>query len=179
MARGLTAIVFVLGTLAVWPSQATPGEASIADDPRPEARSQIELLERATWRLERLMGKRRTTARELAESESVAAHLEVLAFWQGRYGQVLRMFRKPPRLEDWLCIHDLEAPWDDPDPPYYGGLQMEISFQRRYGSELLKEKGTADNWTPLEQIWVAVRAYRVRGFEPWPNAARECGLLKP
>jgi hypothetical protein len=43
---------------------------------------------------------------------------------------------------------------------------------------LLRRKGTADHWTPLEQIWVAEHAYRSgRGFYPWPNTARDCGLI--
>jgi hypothetical protein len=55
---------------------------------------------------------------------------------------------------------------------------MDLGFQQHYGGELLREKGTADNWTPVEQMWVAERAYRAgRGFYPWPNAARYCGLL--
>ena len=34
----------------------------------------------------------------------------------------------------------------------------------------------ADHWTPIEQMWVAERAYRSgRGFYPWPNTARYCG----
>jgi hypothetical protein len=53
---------------------------------------------------------------------------------------------------------------------------MDLSFQERYGGWLLRHKGTADHWSPLEQIWVAVRAARVRGFSPWPNTARYCGL---
>lgn len=61
---------------------------------------------------------------------------------------------------------------------YYGGLQMDISFQRAYGRELLRRKGTANNWTAAEQMWVAERAYRSgRGFYPWPNTARSCGLI--
>jgi len=32
--------------------------------------------------------------------------------------------------------------------------------------------------SPLEQMWVAERAYRNgRGFYPWPNTARYCGLI--
>jgi hypothetical protein len=61
---------------------------------------------------------------------------------------------------------------------YYGGLQMDLSFQRLYGGHLLRRKGTADKWTRLEQMWVAERALRSgRGFFPWPNTARACGLL--
>ena len=38
-------------------------------------------------------------------------------------------------------------------------------------------EGTANNWTPMEQMWVAERAYSSgRGFGPWPNTARMCGL---
>ena len=54
---------------------------------------------------------------------------------------------------------------------------MDLSFQQAYGGWLFRTKGTADHWTPLEQIWTAVRAARVRGFYPWPNTARFCGLL--
>ena len=55
---------------------------------------------------------------------------------------------------------------------------MDMSFQRTYGSVLLRKKGTANRWSALEQIWVAERAYRSgRGFHPWPNTARYCGLI--
>jgi hypothetical protein len=55
---------------------------------------------------------------------------------------------------------------------------MDIGFQQHYGGMLLRAKGTADNWTPLEQMWVAERAYRSgRGFYAWPNTARNCGLI--
>ena len=55
---------------------------------------------------------------------------------------------------------------------------MDIYFQRTYGPELLRRKGTANKWTAVEQMWVAERAYRSgRGFYPWPNTARYCGLI--
>ena len=85
---------------------------------------------------------------------------------------------RPPHLGAWLCIHRYEGSWQDPYAPYYGGLQMDLSFQRQYASGLLRRKGTADHWTRFEQIWVAVRAYRAgRGFYPWPMTARYCGLI--
>ena len=38
--------------------------------------------------------------------------------------------------------------------------------------------GTADNWPAWAQLQAAVRAYRAgRGFYPWPNTARACGLI--
>jgi hypothetical protein len=54
---------------------------------------------------------------------------------------------------------------------------MDVEFQRTYAIELYRAKGTADHWTALEQMWAAERAYRTRGFWPWPNTARYCGLL--
>ena len=92
-----------------------------------------------------------------------------------QHGQ--RQALKPPHRVQWLCIHRYEGSWTDPNAPYYGGLQMDEQFQRMYGRELYRAKGTADHWSPLEQMWVAERAYRTRGFWPWPNTARFCGLL--
>jgi len=83
----------------------------------------------------------------------------------------------PPHLAAWLCIHRYEGSWTDGGAPYYGGLQMDWSFMSTYGSRLLRTKGTANHWTPHEQMWVAERAWRTRGFWPWPNTARYCGLL--
>jgi hypothetical protein len=97
--------------------------------------------------------------------------------WSRRARRAKSEALHPPRLQAWLCIHSHEGRWDDPDAPDYCGLQMSIEFQRPYDPELLARKGTADNWTPLEQIWVAERAYRSgRGFHPWPSTARYCGL---
>lgn len=85
----------------------------------------------------------------------------------------------------FLCIHynprtgSGEGSWTaNTGNGYYGGLQMDYSFMRSYGARLLASKGTADRWTPAEQIAVAIAAYRSgRGFYPWPNTARACGLI--
>jgi hypothetical protein len=79
-----------------------------------------------------------------------------------------------------MCIHSREGAWNDAGSPYYGGLQMGWWFMRTYGAHLLRAKGTADRWTPLEQMWVAQRAYeregRSRGwlYGQWPNTAPPC-----
>jgi len=89
--------------------------------------------------------------------------------------------RVPPHFREWLCIHRYErgaAGWrTNTGNGYYGGLQMDISFQRAYGYGIYRFKGTADNWSRLEQMWVAERAWRSRGFHPWPHTARLCGLI--
>jgi hypothetical protein len=84
---------------------------------------------------------------------------------------------RPPHYAEWMCIHRYEGAWNDPNPPYWGGLQMDLAFMEAYGSNLLRTKGTADHWTPLEQMWVAENAWQSRGFWPWPTTARYCGLI--
>ena len=47
-----------------------------------------------------------------------------------------------------------------------------------YGPDFVARWGTADNWPAWAQLQVALRAYRAgRGFYPWPNTARACGLI--
>jgi hypothetical protein len=86
----------------------------------------------------------------------------------------------PPNYSFWMCVHRQEGSWTDPNAPYYGGLQMGHWFMRTYGWNLLQRKGTADNWTKMEQIWVAERAWQREGysrawlFGQWPNTAPPC-----
>jgi hypothetical protein len=98
----------------------------------------------------------------------------------GRYrAQARRPLRlRLERFEAWVCIHRHEAAWDDGSDPYWGGLQMDRGFMRAYGSDMIRRHrgGLADRWTPAEQILVAERAYATRGFAPWPNTARSCGV---
>ena len=77
----------------------------------------------------------------------------------------------------WECIHRHEGAWNDPNPPYWGGLQMNWGFMQAYGAEFLRQWGTADKWPPWAQIQAAERAWKTRGWHPWPNTARMCGLL--
>lgn len=107
----------------------------------------------------------------------------------------------PGPVSAWLCIHSHEAAWnnnhlswDGQHTDYEGGLQMDSGFQRTYGWDFMWKHRIhgvpqgAHTWTPLEQMIAANRA-RVgvdwrgshwpgpRGFTPWPNTARVCGLL--
>ena len=86
----------------------------------------------------------------------------------------------PPALRGaFLCIHHYEGAWDaNTGNGYYGGLQMDLGFQWSYGPDFERRWGTADRWPPWAQLEAAGRAYRAgRGFWPWPNTARFCGLL--
>lgn len=115
-------------------------------------------------------------ARLLAARPSLAALRQLARRWRQRAHRAWWQANHPPELRDWLCIHRYEGSWADSGAPYWGGLQMDYGFQQSYGGWLLRHKGTADHWSPLEQIWVAVRASHSRGFSPWPNTARDCGL---
>jgi hypothetical protein len=139
----------------------------------------IEARRDAVWRWQRLMHEPLARyGRSVYRSHSHAYDLWVLRLWTRRARGALHRALHPPHLSAWLCIHRGEAPWTDPNPPYYGGLQMDLEFQRTYGGDLLRRKGTADHWTPLEQMWVAERAFRSgRGFWPWPNTGAACGLI--
>jgi hypothetical protein len=119
----------------------------------------------------RPVGSRRTPAAHSVQGLRLLArtwrHREHAAWWRATH---------PPHLHAWNCIHRYEGSWTDSGGPYWGGLQMDLGFQATYGGWLLRHKGTADHWSPLEQIWVAVRAAHSRGFSPWPNTARYCGV---
>ncbi len=133
-----------------------------------------------TWKWQKLMGVRKTLARQTAASSTELAYrLWVRNLWRKRALKLRRLASNPPHKQQWLCIHRYEGHWrSNTGNGYYGGLQMDISFQRHYGGWLLRRKGTADRWSPIEQMWIAERAHRAgNGFYPWPNTARFCGLI--
>jgi hypothetical protein len=86
--------------------------------------------------------------------------------------------------DTWDCIHRHEGAWNaNTGNGYYGGLQMDMGFQSTYGPEFMKRWGTANKWPAWAQIIAAERArdgyagFHARGYGPWPNTARACGLL--
>lgn len=60
---------------------------------------------------------------------------------------------------------------------YYGGMQADRSFQRAYAPTYYRAWGTADNWPVWAQLHMAYNGWLARGWQPWPNTARRCGLL--
>ena len=134
----------------------------------------VAVYRRRTWHWQRVM----ETPLTLTLRHPSAALAARVASWRRIANSTTRIALHPPHMRAWFCIHGYEGAWTDPNPPYFGGLQMDFGFQRTYGAALLARKGTADHWTPLEQMWVAERAFRSgRGFFAWPNTARACGLL--
>lgn len=108
-----------------------------------------------------------------------------LARWLAGRSEVIRPDERPlseriPHYAEWMCIagHESKATWDiSTGNGYYGGLQMDRQFQQTYAPGLYRTKGTADHWTAEEQMRAAERALPSRGFWPWPNTARMCGLI--
>lgn len=113
------------------------------------------------------------------------ARLRAIATWLRVRSERVRPDERPladrlPHYDEWMCIaeHESLRTWDiSTGNGYFGGLQMDRQFQRTYAPRLYRTKGTADRWTPEEQMRTAERALATRGFWPWPNTARACGLL--
>jgi hypothetical protein len=140
---------------------------------------QIRHYRRQTWRWQSVMGVRRTPAKRAALRHPSRTYKRwVRDLWKRRAIRAHRRAHRPPHKAGWLCIHRYEGNWHDSDDPYWGGLQMDRSFMRSYAPAFLLRRGWANRWTPLEQMWVAERAHRSgRGYYPWPNTARYCGLI--
>lgn len=100
----------------------------------------------------------------------------MLGFWRTRRAIASSHWRESDIRSALLCIHGGEGAWNDPNPPYWGGLQMDIPFQETYAPTTYAVKGTADHWTPLEQLTAGAKAVRVRGYSPWPNTRIPCGV---
>jgi len=168
------------------PTETTPAETEAAPDPWAETPETLRLRARAVHhrRLARrwtaLMGKPRPRVgpAPIAFDSLLERRRWRARAWRAKALAARRAGHRPPHLGAWICIHRYEGSWRDPNAPYFGGLQMDLTFQQQYGRRLLRYKGTADRWTRFEQMWVAERAHRSgRGFYPWPLTARRCGLI--
>lgn len=177
-------LLIVAGALCLGLAAFARAPAATASSTRVAKIEQIQQLRAQTWRWQSLMRRPRTPAAFTERRARNEAYVDwVRDLWQRRARLAKRQAAKPPHREQWLCIHRYERHpaqgWRTrTGNGYYGGLQMDMNFQRAYGDELLRRKGTANHWTSVEQMWVAERAYvSGRGFYPWPNTARYCGLL--
>jgi hypothetical protein len=161
------------------PTDPTPTTEPTSPPPAPTLTPQqvqvsIDRYRRRIWYWQRVMGRPVTRTLQDAPTDP----LDRIRVWKQLAVRTQTVAQHPPHAREWQCIHRFEGAWTDPNAPYYGGLQMDLGFQRTYGRYLLARKGTANNWTPLEQMWVAEHALRAgRGFYPWPNTARYCGLI--
>ena len=100
---------------------------------------QIRHFRRVTWRWQSVMGAHHTRATRAATKDpSHRYKVWVRNLWKHRAKRARRLAGHPPHLAGWLCIHRYEGAWTDSGGPYYGGLQMDLGFQRTYGARLLR-----------------------------------------
>jgi Transglycosylase-like domain len=162
--------------------------ASLPRGPRPQApiTKGIAYNRRLTLRLRHIYPGRVSRGFAHARGRTSAKTLQL---WQVRAARAALLVSRHPlevHVVDpsddltaaFLCIHHFEGAWNaNTGNGYYGGLQMDARFMHAYGPEYLARWGTADAWPPWAQVEAARRAYASgRGFEPWPNSARACGL---
>ncbi len=151
-------------------------------------RRRVSYVRRLTLRLRAVYPGRGAPARSLQSARTPGGPAFLHAWELRAASAALAVSRHATRLmligprwltRAFLCIHRYEAGWSaNTGNGYYGGLQMDSSFMRRYGSDFLRRFGTADRWPAWAQLEAGVRAYRSgRGFWPWPSTARVCGLL--
>jgi hypothetical protein len=161
-------------TASTTATTSTESDAAAPDVVARQLQRIIDTYRQKVWHWQHVMGNRVT--RKLPNPPpDLRARVHV---WQSVATRTWVRAKHPPHAAAWRCLQRYEGAWTDSGGPYYGGLQMDLTFQRHYGGYLLRKKGTANHWTPLEQMWVAERALRAgRGFYPWPNTGRMCGLL--
>lgn len=76
----------------------------------------------------------------------------------------------------WRAPGNGEAGWDAANYGYGGGLQMDSTFQAKYGAEFVGRYGPAGRWPVSVQMLVGWRGWLVQGWGAWPNTSRACGL---
>ncbi len=184
MANPPVRLLVLFGVVVLALAALTRTDPAAAAGQRTTVLAQIDALRAETWHWQRVMLQPLTpTSYSERSTRSDAYRTWIRRLWRRRAERAERRAESPPHRRQWLCIHRHERHpaqgWRTrTGNGFYGGLQMDLAFQRQYGAPFLQRKGTADSWSPLEQMWVAERAYRSgRGFYPWPNTARSCGLI--
>jgi hypothetical protein len=156
--------------------RAFPRTGTVGLATKPKRRVDAALVRRlrgTVWRWQAVMGATRRSY-----SAAPLHSPRALRYWRLRARAISRRAAHPPHRRGWLCVHRFEGSWSDGGDPYWGGLQMDRGFMRTYAPRVLLRRGWANRWTALEQMWVAERAHRSgRGYWPWPNTARSCGLI--
>ena len=158
LAAGLTVggPLLAAGFGSAVPSGTTGTEPTTTTDPATVPRAEYERVKRKSAR--RLRGWRRAARQRERLRRAMRYRVDYVA-------------------AGLRCIHGGEGSWTDPDAPYWGGLQMNLSFQTTYGGPLVRRYGTADHWPPEAQVAVGTVAYYAgRGWTPWPVTRRGCGL---
>lgn len=159
-----------------------------------------------TWHFQDLVGQDRTPYYYWAESKcgNKNCRYNILLKWRHRHAKAKTLWQHigtavsitsgfanvnyySPQFAGLLCIHSGykdnvkvgsgEGAWNaNTGNGYYGGLQMDYTFETTYGATFYAKWGNANNWPPLDQLIAGYRAVLVRGYSPWPTTRIPCGL---
>ena len=80
------------------------------------------------------------------------------------------------RLRKWRCVHSHEGAGTS-EPGVLRRPADRLGLPVRLRPVISTPLGHADRWPVWAQLVAAERAYASRGWSPWPNTARACGLL--
>lgn len=171
-------------TLAMLMLMAVPSTSTAS--PAPPTRAKAPVLHeihhwvKVTHHYQILAERKKTPYRWVAERSGLARRLRIRTYWHARAERAKTLATIPAGLKsDLLCIHSYEGSWTAYNAAgYYGGLQADWNFMRAYGRTFLRLHHGRDArfWSPTEQLHMAWKGYKARGFSPWPNTARDCGL---
>jgi hypothetical protein len=184
------ALILALFTLLV---VAAPSHGAVrrADSSCAGSSRAIVFYRSATWRWQEQRGAARSPAGHAERSPSCTYQRWAARRWRDRAREQRELYSlwfaatlgTDAHPGKWLCIHEHEGAWNASNDGYGGGLQMDAGFQHTYGPEFERRYGWASKWPVWAQLIAAERAfhgfagYGPRGFGPWPNTARACGLL--
>ena len=103
-----------------------------------------------------------------------------LRWWQRQHRRAISLERHYPWTQAWyqaaMCVHQGEGAWNsNTGNGFYGGMQFDYTTWLSNGGGRFAEY--AHLASPLEQLTVTWWTWQRRGWYPWPNTARACGLL--
>lgn len=129
-----------------------------------------------TWHWQDAAGLSRTpTVRAEKRTDSLAYLAWIDRLWSHRRIIARRYALAHPLIGHralWLCIHSREGAWHDPNPPYYGGLQMTYGWDGLVGNAALL--------SPAAQMRAAETGYKRSGYSvawlegQWPRTSPPC-----
>ena len=133
--------------------------------------------EKETWYWQRLTGEPRTdTAGRTLSGMAVGDLEQTVADWERRARRAHHLAQNPPHMQQWMCIHHYEGAWNDVGGPYWGGLQMSLTFQERYGGWLYQWKG---NRRPLDAPGADLDGGKGCSEQGFLALAEHCEAVRP
>jgi hypothetical protein len=180
--RYLIAVSMTLFLVAVFTCSAQAARVEQSQSRISAARHAVVFYRSVTWRWQARMDATRTNSSRSERHTASLAYLHWLSrHWRSRARTARSRYELwfSSTYTKWACVHRGEGAWNsNTGNGYYGGLQMDLSFQRSYGAEFMGRFGTADRWPVYAQLIAGERAQKAgRGWYPWPQTARACGLI--